>query len=226
FQDPQIGVDMMQFCKQILIQRGIDHLVFGQDIDHFFPGCPLDHGGLKDFLLIEGFDEGEPVSDLVMDLAEYSYSPKVDADIRSCTEADIAALDAFLGNAFPGRWRFDCLRKISHEGKSQFVDLLWIDGAVMGFSVTQTQECQLPIAGAVWARFHGDNWCALGPIGVSQAVRGQGFGDALLGASLARLRASGNRVCLIDWTSLTDWYGKHGFKPASTYLTFSLTLSL
>ncbi len=224
FNDPRIGVDLMHYTKQVLIQRGIDQLRFGQDLDHFFPGCPLDHSALKDFLLIEGFDEGPVVSDVCRDLADYSFVPTIDAEVRSCDPSEVKALSTFLDREFPGRWKYDCLRYIAAEGNCSPIDILWIDGEICGFAVTQDGSSKQPHAGAMWC--DGENWCALGPIGVSAAIRGRGFGDALLAASLTRMRTAGKRNCTIDWTSLTDWYAKHGFVIETTYLKFTLSLSL
>ncbi|MEQ1822600.1 MAG: GNAT family N-acetyltransferase [Fimbriimonadaceae bacterium] len=226
FADPQIGVDLMQYAKQVLNQRGIAQLRFGQDLNHFFPGCPLEFGQLKDFLLIEGFDEGEPISDVLLDLEDYTFSPKAVANVRQCQADDVAELDQFFQEEFPGRWRHDCLNHVESQGDPSAIDVLCVDGEIRGFSLTQDASTIHPISGAVWSSALGPDWCALGPIGISKGVRGQGLGDALLAGSLSRLKSSGKRNCLIDWTNLTDWYGKHGFEPVTTYLPFTLDLRL
>jgi predicted N-acetyltransferase YhbS len=52
---------------------------------------------------------------------------------------------------------------------------------------------------------------------VSQERRGSGYGGALLDTGLSRLRDAGVAGCVIDWTTLLDFYGKFGFKPFRQY---------
>ena len=65
--------------------------------------------------------------------------------------------------------------------------------------------------------FWSPHQAGLGPIGVSEHVRGQGLGGRLLAASLHELAQGGARTCVIDWTSLVDFYGKFGFRPVRAY---------
>ena len=231
FIEPEVGVDMMAHAKKILTLRGVDQLVFGQDARHFFPGCPIDIARVRDFLVVEGFESGSEVMDLERDLANYVSPTDTDASIQAAdmdvavvTPAMMDALRDFLKQEFNGRWRHDVLSKIEAEGRSDFVDVLLSDGKVEGFALTQDNSHTLPIAGAVWRTSLGADWSTLGPIGVSKAVRGKGLGDALLSKSLLRLKAAGQRRCLIDWTTSDAWYGKHGFVPTRRYEAMTLKL--
>jgi GNAT superfamily N-acetyltransferase len=64
----------------------------------------------------------------------------------------------------------------------------------------------------------------LGPIGVVARLRGRGLGRALLAVALDVLHARGVRDCVIDWTTLLDYYGPFGFRPWKTYLEGDLPL--
>jgi predicted acetyltransferase len=55
-------------------------------------------------------------------------------------------------------------------------------------------------------------------------MRGQGLGDALLAHSLADLSRKGTRQTIIDWTTLTEFYGKHGFAVTRSYRAYRLAL--
>ena len=59
--------------------------------------------------------------------------------------------------------------------------------------------------------------CNLRPVGVGRAGQGQGWGRGLMEFSLARLAAWGVRGCVIDWTTLLDFYAKFGFRPLRGY---------
>ena len=242
FDDPLVGIDLMAVTKQVLRERGIHGLRFGQDAGHFFPGCPSDCLALRDFLIVEGFEEGEEVVDLERDLASYeppegaldavhawSGGPLPACDPGKAVVAPISPehaplLKEFLMREFPGRWAYDTLRLLDREERHDGVFALFIDGAIEGFALTQAEGQKIPIGGAVWHLNLGEKWGSLGPIGVSHRVRGQGYGGALLGATLCVLRDRGVRRCIIDWTTLVEFYGKHGFEPTRTYRVFNLAL--
>lgn len=231
FHQPEVGVDMMAYAKKTLRLRGIDKMVFGQDCRHFFPGCPTDCPRLRDFLVVEGFVETGEAVDLENDLAGYQPDPEhaaklaaAGATVAPLTDDKVPQLKTFLKREFPGRWTHDTMAKVEAEGSCGFVKVLMIDGEVEGFAVTQDATHKVPIAGACWKHDLGNGWGTLGPIGISRGLRGKGLGDALLSSSLGMLKSQGVRRCLIDWTTLVDWYGKHGFVPNRTYLSMQLNL--
>lgn len=250
FERPEVGVDLLAAAKRVLRERGVYRLAFGQDSRHFFPGCPMDCPSLRDFLIIEGFDEGHEEVDLERDLRDYtppegSLAPlggfeavtegfasvkpigeRGHPDPLACIvhEADVPLLDEFLEREFPGRWRHDVMDKVKREGSSAGIVGLFERGHCQGFALTQTWKDKHPIGGAVWRKDLGEHWGSLGPIGVSKAVRGRGLGNALLGAGLMSLKQRGARRTIIDWTTLVDFYGGHGFAVNRRYKTFALRL--
>ena len=115
------------------------------------------------------------------------------------------------------------MEKFSEEPHRVYV--LELDGAVEGFAMTQLAGDMHRRAGAVWSHDLGEMWGALGPIGVSKGLRGRGHGDGLLAAALCGLRDEGARQTIIDWTTLVDFYGKHGFRKSREYETFVAPLA-
>ncbi len=189
---------------------------FGQDHGSFWPGVPehlLDR--------FEGWEIGGEEADVERDLAGYRPYPGCleamgqTVECRPARPEDEAILERFLVQEFPGRWHYDAMRKLALEPEE--IDLLIEDGACVGFSYTQSPRSSRPIGGARWRLSLGPEWRTLGPIGVSESVRGRGLGHALLGASLQRMAESGGRQCLIDWTTLLGFYGRHGFQPTRIY---------
>jgi predicted N-acetyltransferase YhbS len=222
-----LAVDLMAYVKQTLRNRGVYRLVFGQDSRHFFPGCPLDCHALRDFLIIEGFAAEALVYDLCRDVKDYEPPDGVrldEAEVRPLMKEDLPALTNLLHKEFPGRWAHDVLDKIAIEGRADWICGSFVNGELIGFAATQDASHRLPIAGAVFHQALGDNWCSLGPIGVAQKARGNGYGDSLLASTLLNLKEKGAQQCVVDWTGLTEWYGKHGFKFWNTYQTFALDL--
>lgn len=202
---------------------GASKLRIGADHDHVMPGIPLGPEGGIDLEPL-GFEKtGGFACDLERDLAGYEpYPGCLEAletqgfQVRPSTPEDETALDAFLKETFPGRWRHDVMRKF-RLGEARQIDVLVKDGEVFGFSATQNATTRHLLGGAVWSPSLGENWASLGPIGVSGKVRGLKLGGALLGASLLRLSQQGARQTIIDWTTLVDFYGMHGFKVTREY---------
>jgi GNAT superfamily N-acetyltransferase len=193
-----------------------ERIIFGQDHGSFWPGIPEE---LVD--RFEGWTINGQEADVERDLAGYRPYPgclEAMGDTVECRPArpeDAAILERFLVREFPGRWHYDTMRKLAQEPEE--IDILIEGGECIGFSFTQSQRSSQPIGGALRRPSLGADWRALGPIGVGAQVRGRGLGHALLGASLLRMAESGGRQCLIDWTTLLDFYGRHGFEPARIY---------
>jgi len=228
---PKHAVELLAFVKKNLKERGVYKVVFGQDIRHFFAGCPCDISSLRDLLMVEGFEQGAKYYDVHQDLTQYAPNEKAtqklqepDIQVRPVKKDELSHLENFLRAEFPGRWLYDTIAKTKAEGDSSFVYGLWVNKHLKGFALTQDEKSRFPISGAVFGRGLGSKWCTLGPIGVAKDTRGQGLGDALLTGALSDLKQAGKKNCLIDWTVLTDWYGKHGFTIYRTYNPFSLRL--
>jgi ribosomal protein S18 acetylase RimI-like enzyme len=225
FCDPNFGVDLLADLKRLLRNRGSSRLVFGQDSDHFFPGCPEDCPSLASFLMVEGFETTGVANDLERDLRDYEnpYPTPAGDELRPVEERDLPALEEFFLREFPNRWRYDVMRKVETEGPG-CVYGLFHGGRVDGFALVQDNSHKCPIGGAVWRNDLGENWGSLGPIGVSAILRGKGSGHALLGNALTHLKEKGVGRCIIDWTNLAEFYGRHGFEVTRRYRTMALNL--
>ncbi len=226
FTEPQIGIDLLAATKHLLYNRGIQYLHFGQDAWHFFPGCPTDCKKLTNLLMVEGFSEGDDWVDMERDLTDYTNTSLIPegAELRPLQEPDIPRLKAFLDREFAGRWCYDVDQKIQKEGKPDSVFGLFVGGALEGFARIQTYNDKVRMAGACWHLDLGDQWGSLGPIGVAEHLRGEGYGNALLGKALEHLKAQGVKRCIIDWTNRVDFYAKHGFEPTRRYKSMTLNL--
>lgn len=226
FRDPETAVDLMADVKKVLRSRGSSHVVFGQDSRHFFPGCPMDAPALKSFLMVEGFIDKGICSDLEANLEDYvnPAKPTENGEYRPLLEVHRKSLLSFFEKSFPGRWRHDVLDKAAMEGISNTVYGLLINDEVKGFALVQTENHRRPIGGAVWREDLGPAWGSLGPIGVAADIRGRGYGNRLLGEALTHLKNSGVKRCIIDWTTLVDFYAKHGFEVTREYQSMELSL--
>lgn len=229
FTEPEVGVDMLAFAKGVVKARGTSRMLFGADSGHFFPGCPTECVGLRDFLTVEGFVEKGDVFDLEHDMAE--YVPKSgtlerltgDTCVRPFKPEEAPQLERFLSTEFPGRWTYDVMDKIAYEGRTDMVYGLFVGPKIEGFAFTQDWTQKKPINGCVWHLDLGEKWGGLGPIGMAASARGKGLGDALLAGALTGLKNKGVRRMIIDWTGLDKYYGAHGFQITRRYNHYELS---
>lgn len=227
YTEPEVGIDLLHGAKQLLKNRGVHQLLYGMDSRHFFPGCPDDAAKLCTFLMVEGFEKSGGHFDLERDLADYvnPVRPLGGIQFREATEGDMTSVKQFFAAEFPDRWRYDVMAKISAEGIGNTLYGAFDGSRMIGFALLQDWRHKMPIGGAVWRCSLGERWGSLGPIGVAKSERGRGVGDALLGEALSNLQHRGVRRCIIDWTTLEDYYGKHGFEITRRYKRASLRLA-
>jgi GNAT superfamily N-acetyltransferase len=202
-------------------------IVFGQDQGHIFPGVPTECPELINLLESVGFHrDGDLANDLERDLRDFSINPdwltplsEPNLQVKTCSPTDINALEEFFLREFPGRWHYDTVIEKCRTWKEyEDVIALWQGDSIEGFAYTQNSNTtKTPTAGYVWQEDLGPQSGALGPIGVSQRVRGRKLGGALLVAGLQYLQRLGVHQCIIDWTSLVDFYGKYGFRVNRRY---------
>jgi len=227
YREPEIGIDLLSEAKRVIRERGGYRLAFGTDSGHFWPGLPLDCAKTASFLMIEGFESGgDGYFDLERNLTTYHrvVDPTPGVAFREVQDADLPALRQFLTTEFPGRWRHDTLYKVKEEGAAQTCFGAFDDGRLLGFALIQDWRHRRPIGGAVWRSALGERWGSLGPIGVAKGERGRGLGHALLGEALMNLKGRGVERCIIDWTTLDQFYGRHGFEITRRYQYAELKL--
>ena len=157
--------------------------------------------------------------DLARDLRDYqpraNYS-SLDATVRSARTDDHDAIMEFFMHDFPGRWRYEYEESRRDGGRISDYMLIITEDGVDGCARLTFEDSERPIE-RFYPHLLPHPWGQLGSIGVSKRVRGKGLGGMLLDLSLCRMRDEGIRGCVIDWTSLVDFYGKYGFTPFRKY---------
>lgn len=101
---------------------------------------------------------------------------------------------------------------LDQNGELKNLLLLWHNQKIVGFCKVFVSEGPSDLD-----ELYGSFWGSLGPIGISEEIRGKGLGKRLLHDSLQFLQRRGAHNVLIDWTVLKDFYGEFGFKPWRTY---------
>jgi len=210
---------------------GFERVAYGGDPSHFFPGAPEEDEPLRDVLREAGFQPGDVVHDLIGDLT-VSRGPwdadrplsEAGAAFGPCDRGTTPALLAFLDEHFPGRWAYETRRRLEVEPTAADILILTRGAEVIGFCHAYHAGSRRIGPSIYWRGAIGDRYGGLGPIGVAPAFRGRGIGFALLVLSVEHLHTLGVERAVIDWTTLTDFYGRLGFTVWRAYRPWRLDL--
>ncbi|MFK7694577.1 GNAT family N-acetyltransferase [Paenibacillus sp. HJGM_3] len=217
-----IGRALLARCEQGLRSAGARALEAGREPGHYMPGVPGDAYALKHLLERCGYGLGETAYDLAADFAAAPPTARPDhagltcSTLEPATEAD--AFVAFLRRHFAGRWA-DSAEACLHAGSDgrEFV-LLRLRGELIGFCRVNDEHSPRLAANVYWnGVFPPGTSGGIGPLGIAEAHRGQGYGLAAVQAGVHVLRARGYRTIVIDWTTHLDFYAKLGFRPWRSY---------
>ncbi|MCX6046678.1 MAG: GNAT family N-acetyltransferase [Chloroflexi bacterium] len=225
-----IGSTLLTWAEDWLAQQGRHKITFGASQRPFAPGLPVELNMLP-FFSRHGYVSDRTSWDTAANLATYQTPetlskgyPDIKGVVRPAQKGEEQALLEFFQREFPGRWRFEFENFIS-EPAYRFSDfmILWTERGIDGFCRLTFEDSSRPLE-----RFFPYQlprpWGQLGPIGVSAAQRGHGYGLAILDAGLRRLHNNGVNGCIIDWTGIVDFYAKFGFQPYREYHMLGKTL--
>lgn len=220
-----IGSALLRWAEAWLQEQGVVDVLLGGSVRSIVPALPVELAS-EAFFEKHGFRRAgdQPyVWDVGRDLRGYQSPASVrpiDAVVRPGEGGQEGDLLRFLEREFAGHWRVDFEDFLELGGRISDYMLLWSERGIDGFCKLTFPDSVQPIE-----RYypHGlpHPWGQLGPIGVSADCRGKRYGAAIMDAGLRRLAAAGTVGCLIDWTSIVDFYARFGFAPHRQYLRMS-----
>ncbi len=231
YQGRGYGSELLDWAESWLREQGCTMVTLGAGIRTFVPGLPRE-ASTESFFRHRGYvnssqNDAGLVWDVANDLGKYEGSPSVidiEGEVRPGKPGDEQHLLRLLAREFPGRWRFETEDYLRIGGRISDSMLLWTERGVDGFCWLTFEDSVRPMQ-----RYYPYSlprpWGQLGPIGVSADARSKGYGAAVLDSGLRRLRDTGVRGCVIDWTSLVDFYGKFGFEQYRAYIPMAKPLS-
>jgi GNAT superfamily N-acetyltransferase len=216
-----IGTQLLTWAEDWLSLRGCPLARLGGSLRPFAPGLPVQLGS-ELFFLKRGY-KPRPQADRVWDVArclgDYctpAFVKKLPLEVGALQASETETLDRFLAREFPGLWRFEFQEHLRLGGPLADYLILWSERGIDGFCQVTFPNSPRPIE-----RYYPHGlprpWGQLGPIGVSADRRGQGYGTTLLDAGLRYLRDQGVAGCVIDWTDLTAYYARFGFRRYREY---------
>jgi GNAT superfamily N-acetyltransferase len=214
------GTQLLLWAEAWLAEQNVERIFVGGSMRPFMPGVPEAFTHTQTFLTHRGYvDEGKEW-DVARDLGTgpsfTRYPTEELAPIHPAAPEDTDAVREFFGRAFSGRWRFEVEEFLREGGHIADFLIFEQEEGVEGFCWITLEDSLRPL-GRFYMHDLPRPWGQLGPIGVSEAVRNQGWGGRLLQAGLTYLADRGVRGCVIDWTRLLNFYGKFGFEPYHGY---------
>lgn len=221
-----LGSALLQEAEAALVASGCSSLAVGTDPYHFMPGPPDKPEAAQPFFARHGYELSGRAYDLMRDVSDFDMPPRVTrlleeraprVQILNAGPEHLQAILRFVTREFPGGWHYYSRLYLGNGGESRDFVIVLEGEEVEGFCWTSHYRSSIYLANTTWHLALGERYGGLGPIGVSERLRGQGLGLALLCKAVGYLRDLGvHRMC-IDWTGLLDFYGKIGFTPWKRY---------
>jgi len=221
YQGRGIGTRLLGWAEDMLADQACERIVLGGGFRYPVNCLPLELGS-QDYFRGRGYLDGVAVWDVARDLVGFEADYEIgedDVSIVEASEADHAELFEFLASTYP-RWAIELTD--FHQGRGRFSDyvVLRVDGRLQGFCQLTFEDSRRPLE-----RFLGSPlprpWGELGPIGLTESVRGRGLGRALLREGLAVLRSKGVRGCRILWTPVPGFFETAGFQREREFVMMS-----
>jgi len=180
----------------------------------FWSGVPDDLPGACAFFRKQGIDLVTPVIDLVAQLEGEHLRRAMQLTLpdgitlTGASADDIGPLHVFQQAEFPG-WVSSMSHMIA-AGDIGNVLVMKSGAGIIGTIQTYTPGSMWRGANVVWERLLGERMGGYGCVGIGKAWRGRGLGLSICLGAMRHVAAAGGKCCLIDWTSLADFYNKSG----------------
>ncbi|WP_404446077.1 GNAT family N-acetyltransferase [Sutcliffiella horikoshii] len=221
-----IGGQLLKEAEESLREQGCTTIHLGRDVQHFFPGIPLELTESIEWFKGKGYQSGEVVFDMIQMVEEceieLSVSVEPGLQIKRGQSGDEPALILFLQEAFPGRWEYEVRSLFERGGTAQQFVLIWQGDRVRGFCRINRPDDAVIGSNVYWSELYkGKAVGGIGPLGVSSQVRKNGLGLKIVKQAMKELKEDGGDVWMIDWTTLESFYNKLGFKKWKQYLQMS-----
>lgn len=213
-----VGAELMTRVETSLRDRNVRRLTLGAgNGDYFWPGLPEEQKEALCFFKRLGFQEEEASDDLIQKLEDFRTPDWVanrlttsGATLRVAEPAQNAQISAFEKKHFPA-WTPYFENEMEQGGYKNILFAKAPDGGVLG-TILLKHEALIP-----WTDTNDRMIGTLNTLGVAPQQQGQGIGLALTAGAMDHLRRRGCSHCLIQWTGLSDWYGKLGAERWAHY---------
>ncbi|HKV44742.1 MAG TPA: GNAT family N-acetyltransferase, partial [bacterium] len=174
-----LGRRLLEAAESYLAAHGRRRVLLGGDPGHFFPGVPSAAPALA-FFAGAGYRLEGDAYDLHRRIGEYTTPQAVDVavaahpdlEIRPLRAGEESRLLAFLGDVFPGRWRYTMARALAMGAPVRDVMGIVRAGAVLGFAHLFHPASRWIGPSIAWPLDRAARGGGLGPMGLAPALRG------------------------------------------------------
>lgn len=221
-----IGTRLLHHAETLLTENGMKEIWLGRDPWHYFPGIPEDKADVEKWFANQGYDKQGHDYDLINHYKNTTTElPAVkDARFSILQENEQDQFLEFLHRCFPGRWEYEALHYFAKGGTGREFVILKKEQKIIGFSRINDHQSPLIAQNVYWAPLFKEPLGGIGPLGIDATERKQGYGIAIVEAAISYLRKREVNNIVIDWTGLTDFYGKLGYDKWKGYVSYKKSL--
>ena len=213
-----VGTGLLDHAEEKLLELGVDRVTLGAgNGDYFWAGLPQEQREAWTFFRERGFVEEEPSSDLIQTLEHFATPVWVTerlavshSVLRVADRSHQHGIATFEMLHFPA-WATYFQNEMEQGGHNNVLIAQNLDGAILG-TLLMRHDNPVP-----WTVMLGKQVGTLNTLGVAPELQGQGIGLALAARAMEILHQRGCSHCFIQWTGLTEWYGKLGAQTWAQY---------
>ena len=220
----EVIVNSLKIIEEFLIRQGVKEIRYGGDPQNFLAGLPS--SSWNDYLGIfkeMGYKKENIEYDLKRNIKNFEFERNIKKEnklsIERVYKTNEDKLYNFLFEYFPGRWLYEAQNIGCIPGGLRDYWFLEYKKEIVGFARTNTINSTYKGPNINWAAELGENYCGLGPLGIANEYRNNGWGLYLISEIINKLKQEGYEVMVIDWTTLVDYYKKLGFETYKKYIT-------
>lgn len=215
-----IGSKLLLHAEQAFKKHHCKEILLGRDPWHYFPGIPQQKRIAIDWFKHKGYQEFCQEHDLICHYSPENKKglpnpPSVKFSILQMEERD--EFLAFLNKCFPGRWEYEAIHYFKKGGMGREFVIMRKAHQIIGFSRINDAASPYIAQNVYWSPLLSEPLGGIGPLGIDADERGKGYGIAIVQAAISYLRKRNINDIVIDWTTLTTFYGQLGYKVWKSY---------
>ena len=226
-----IGKGLVQMALKIFQQYGVERVTLGQGSPRIWPGIPqVEHGAFSFFEKL-GWNFGDVVYDMFVDLRSYNTPAAVETKANEAgvryTTANRNLLDDVL--AFQRRecpqW-LASTRYVAELGDmNDILVALSPNDDVIGSLILYSQRSHPSRRDIIWQEEFGLDLTAISAISISGAIRGPVIRMGLVARATELLKWQGAAFCFVGWVPDPVFLEHLGYKVWHAYTMSSKPLS-
>ncbi|MCF6408339.1 GNAT family N-acetyltransferase [Pseudalkalibacillus salsuginis] len=221
FRNHGIGSQLLEKAERALSDLGVDKVLIGGDIHHYFPGVPSLVSNMGQWLENRKYSKVNEVKDFYRAAPSQAEEISVtNITLSSVSKDEEVPFLLFMEDAFPGRWEYEAREYFNRGGDgSHFIAARYGD-EIIGF--VHLNDLDSPVIGPnlYWYGLFKEKLGGIGPLGIKEDYRKNGYGAAIVQKAINTAIERGCKHLVIDWTELDEFYMSFGFEPWKEFLQY------